>query len=169
MTSPGHCDFSNTIECDLVTTSASSLRTLGCVSSGPIDLCLCSLIRSSQICSLLTVGGNLLSQCPPGVSGIWEMWEAWLPAKTEAKILMSTLAFSRYVIISPFLFIRGLHSSWPFFSDLWIYRITSCFCFVYSSVRCLICLLNFVRRQHVVMFIILLPATCFVSLWTIFL
>ncbi|KAK4832883.1 hypothetical protein QYF61_026433 [Mycteria americana] len=37
-TSPDCNDFSNIMESGLATTSASSLRTLGCISSGPIDL-----------------------------------------------------------------------------------------------------------------------------------
>lgn len=169
MASLDHYDFSNMIEYSLVTASARSFRTLGCVSSGPINLCLFCLISLSQICSLLTVGGNFLSQCPPGVWGNWEMWEAWLPVQTEAKNLMSTSAFSIYITISSFLFVRGLHYSWHLFLDLCIYRINSCFCFVHSSIRCLICLLNFIRGQHVAMLIIMLLATCFVSLWMLFL
>jgi len=39
-TSPDCLDLSNMMERVLAMTSASTLRTLGCISSGPVDLCM---------------------------------------------------------------------------------------------------------------------------------
>jgi len=46
--------------------------------------------------------------CSPNTcSGIWELWKAWLPVKTEENYLLSISAFSKsVVVISPFSFIR---------------------------------------------------------------
>ncbi|KAK4810922.1 hypothetical protein QYF61_013330 [Mycteria americana] len=79
-TSPNCHDFSNIMESGLATTSANSLRTLGCMSSGPIDLC-------------------------PSTR---EVWEERVPVKTEAKMLLSTSAFSSSVVSSlPVMFISS--------------------------------------------------------------
>ena len=70
----------------LVTPSPNSLRTLGCISSGPIDLCVFRFRRWSQTWPSLTVGGTLLPQslsCDPSTQ---EVWRERLPVKTEAKI-----------------------------------------------------------------------------------
>ena len=62
-TSPECRDFSNIMEGGLETTSATSLRTLGCISSGPMDWCMFRFLRWSRTWSSLTVGG-LCSPCP---------------------------------------------------------------------------------------------------------
>lgn len=56
------CDchnFSHVTVSALATTPAPSLRTLGCISLGPIDLWVFRILRWSQTSSLLTVGGSL--------------------------------------------------------------------------------------------------------------
>lgn len=109
-TSPDFHDFSNMMESDLSTTTASSLRMLGCISLGPIGLYWFTFFRWSHTCSLLTVGGNfappLLPQPLPRGTGTWEWWEAWLAVNTEAKLL-NNAAFSMSVVTSSSLFIRG--------------------------------------------------------------
>jgi len=47
-TSPDCHDFSDTMESSLAIASANSLRTLGCLSSGPIDLHMCRFLRWSR-------------------------------------------------------------------------------------------------------------------------
>jgi len=61
-TSPDYHDFSNIMGSVLATTSGSSLRTLGCISSGPIDFCMFRFLRWSQTWPSLKVGEAL----PPG-------------------------------------------------------------------------------------------------------
>lgn len=51
--------FQHFFKCGLVTILASSCRTLGCMWSGPIDLCTLSLLSWSRTCSTLTLGGSL--------------------------------------------------------------------------------------------------------------
>ncbi|KAK4816375.1 hypothetical protein QYF61_016279 [Mycteria americana] len=91
-TSPDCHDFSNIMESDLATTPANSLRALGCISSGPIDIC-------------------------PSTG---EVWEERLPVKTEAKKLLSTSAFSSSNVTSlPVVFIRGYaFFDLPFLTDI---------------------------------------------------
>jgi len=57
--SPDCHDRSNIMESGLATTSANSLRTLGCILAAPIDLCMYRLLRWSQTWSSLKVGGSL--------------------------------------------------------------------------------------------------------------
>lgn len=95
------------MESSSVTTSTSSDGTLGYISSGPIDSQTFSLMKCSWICSDLMLGGILLSWPPLGSSGTWEIWEAWLTAKTKAKNSLSTTAFFTSEEASfPFSFIR---------------------------------------------------------------
>jgi len=62
-------DFSDMMEVSLATTSASSFRTLECMSSSSIDLYTFSLMRWSQTCSSLVEGGVLLPDSQPKVWG----------------------------------------------------------------------------------------------------
>jgi len=87
-------DFSNIMKCDLATTSALSLRTLGRISSGPMDLHTFSFIRLSLACSTVKVGWNPVLSPTASGSGSWQIWGALPSVKTEAKHLLSTLAFS---------------------------------------------------------------------------
>lgn len=57
-------DSHNFLESGSTTTSASSFKTLGCMTSGPTDLYIISLIRCPWTWYLLTVGGILLPQSP---------------------------------------------------------------------------------------------------------
>lgn len=66
---PDSCDFSNKMESSLTTTSASSLRMLGCVSSGPIVLHTFILVSSLRFSPPLQWGGGeVCSQFPIEVS-----------------------------------------------------------------------------------------------------
>lgn len=72
------------------------------------DLYTFCLMRESLTCSLLTIGGILLHQPLPRSSRTWEVWEARLPVKTEAKNWLSMAAFSMHIkASSPFSFIKG--------------------------------------------------------------
>ena len=96
------------MESGLASTSASFLRTLRCTSSSPVELHTSSLMGQSQTCSALKVWESLLPLFPRRGSGMWEMRECCLPAKTEAKNSLSALVFSTSVVASsPFLFITG--------------------------------------------------------------
>jgi len=55
---PDYHDLSNMMESVLATSSiqTSSLRTRGCISSGPTDLCTFRFLRQFQTCSSPTVG-----------------------------------------------------------------------------------------------------------------
>jgi len=104
-TSPNSCDFSDMMEIGSATTSASSFRILGFISSGPMDLYTFSLIRQSQTCSAFTVGGILFSQPTSRCSRMWETWEI---SEDKAKNLLCTSAFAMpSVACSPFSLIRG--------------------------------------------------------------
>jgi len=53
-------------------------------------------------------GEDFGPQFPPRGSGMWEVWESWLPVKTQVKNSLSTSAPSISVVVSsPFSFIRG--------------------------------------------------------------
>lgn len=72
------------------------------------DLYTFCLMRESLTCSLLTIGGILLPQPLYRSSRTWEVWEARLPVKTEAKNWLSMAAFSMHIkASSPFSFIKG--------------------------------------------------------------
>ena len=58
-------NFSNITESDLVTTAANSLKALGCILLGHIDLWMIRFLRWSETWSSLTVGETLLPQSPP--------------------------------------------------------------------------------------------------------
>jgi len=60
--SPDHHELSNMMESGLATSSASSLRTHGCISSGPMDLCTFKFLRKSQNWSSPLVGSSSFSQ-----------------------------------------------------------------------------------------------------------
>lgn len=47
-TSPDYYNFLNIMDCDLTTSSTSSIRTHGCILSGPMDLCTSRFLRWSQ-------------------------------------------------------------------------------------------------------------------------
>ena len=93
-------DFSNIMESGLATTSPSSLRTLGCISSGPMDFCTFGFCRRSRTWSSLTARGILPSWSPSCQSSTREGWGERLPVKTEAKKLLSTSAFSSSAVAS---------------------------------------------------------------------
>lgn len=79
----------------------------------------------SQTYSLLTVGEILL---PPKGSGIWDMWDSWLPVKNKASKLLSISAFSMAVVgFLPSQLLEEVHSSRTFSSDQCTYRIRSCY------------------------------------------
>lgn len=61
------------MESSLASTSASSLRTLGCMSSDHIDLYTFSFMRWSWTSSFLTVERILLSQLPPKIERSFEI------------------------------------------------------------------------------------------------
>jgi len=99
-TSPDCHDFSNTIEGGLAVMWANSLRTLGCISSGPTDLWMFGFLRWSQTWSLLTTGGALLPQSPSSKLIIWGLCDRQLLEKTKARKLLSDSAFSLSVVTS---------------------------------------------------------------------
>lgn len=76
------------------TTSARSFRALECMLSGPIGLYTFNLMRWSQSCSTLNVGGILHPQPLLGSFGTREVWEVWLALKTKANNSLSVSAFS---------------------------------------------------------------------------
>ena len=92
-TSPDCHDFSNIMESGLATTSASSLRTLGCIASGPMDFCTFRFCRRSRTWSSLTAGGILPSWSPSCHLSTREGWGERLPVKTEAKKVVEYLSF----------------------------------------------------------------------------
>ena len=81
-TSPDCHNLSNMVESGLATLSASSLRTRGCISSGPMDLCTFRFLRQSRTWSSPTVGGSSFSQSPPSPSATWAVWVEHLLLKT---------------------------------------------------------------------------------------
>ncbi|KAK4825808.1 hypothetical protein QYF61_002413 [Mycteria americana] len=83
-TSPDCHDFSNIMESGLATTSANSFRTLGCISSGPIDLCMFRLLRTANS------------------TGAWSL-QPRLPPILMSPISSLTLATNRSSISSPLL------------------------------------------------------------------
>lgn len=110
---PEHHDLSNLTEGSLATTSASSLRSLGCISASPIDLCQSSFNRWSWTSSLLT--GGALHSSTGGFRDLRDVGS--LPMTTEVKNLFGASDFYTSVTTSfSFLFV-GVHFSWPSFSD----------------------------------------------------
>lgn len=110
------------MERGLATTSASSLGTLGCISLGPVDLCMFSVVRWSQTQSAFT-GRNFVpfSACL-GVQ-VLEILERngksgyQLP---EAKNLLIPSAFSMAVVTSILILFNRcliLQASKPWISD----------------------------------------------------
>jgi len=88
------------MESDLATTSANSLRTLGCIWSAPMDLCIFKFLRCSQTWSSLNKSGNSFPQSLPWGSRTWEIWQEWLPVKTDARNLWSNSDFSMFIVTS---------------------------------------------------------------------
>jgi len=84
----------------LAMTSANDLRTSGCISSGPIDLCIFRFLRWSRTSSSFIVGGTLPPQSLPCDPSTKEVWEKRLPVKTEAATLLTSLAFSSSIVTS---------------------------------------------------------------------
>ena len=84
-TSPDCRDFLNIRKSDLATTSAHSLRTPGCILSGPINVCMFRVLRWSRIWSSLTVGGTFLPQSLPWCPSTQKVWVEKLPVKTVAQ------------------------------------------------------------------------------------
>lgn len=74
----------------LATSSASSLRTNGCISSGPMDLCTSRFLRCSQTW-LSPTAGSSFSQSLPLLSVTCAVWLELLLVKMEAKKLLSIL------------------------------------------------------------------------------
>ena len=74
-TLPGCRDLSNAMESGLATPSASSLRTVGCISSGPTDLCMFRFLTWPQTSSSLTVGVALPPWSPSCGPSTLEGWE----------------------------------------------------------------------------------------------
>jgi len=104
-------------------TSVNSLRTLGCNSSGHIDLCTFRFLRWSQTWSSLTVGGAFPLWSPSCSPSTQEGGGQRFPVTTEAKKLLSTSAFSSSVDRRlPFLLIRGVGGyalfNLPFLADI---------------------------------------------------
>jgi len=84
----------------LVTTSANSLRTLGCISLGLTDFWLFSSLRQFWTWFSLTVGRALLPQFPlfePSTRGLCVEQSL---VKTETKKLLNILAFSLPLILA---------------------------------------------------------------------
>lgn len=91
-------DFSNLIDSRLVTPSANSLRTPGCVSSGPLSYDHSGSTDGHELgfwlqweghCSTSPIFQIILSRA---------LWRAVASAKTEAKSLLSTSAFSWSIV-----------------------------------------------------------------------
>jgi len=66
-------------------TSANSLRTLGCISPGPIDLCTFRFLRWSRAWSSITLGRALPLWTPSCSPSTGEGRRERLPVKTEAE------------------------------------------------------------------------------------
>lgn len=82
------------MESILAITSARSFRTIGCISSSPVELNTFSLMRWPWTSSALILGGILLLWSPLGSSGTWDTCEAWVTVETEEKNSLSISAFS---------------------------------------------------------------------------
>lgn len=91
-------DFSGMMESGLATISASYFRTLGCISLSLMELCMFMFLEWSQIWCSPVMCWTLFLQCLPWDLGTREVCEEQLPAKTEAKILLSSWAFSMWII-----------------------------------------------------------------------
>lgn len=74
-TSPDHYDFSDIIDSGLVTTSACSFRTLGCIPLGSTNLCIFRFLRWPQASYSLAAPFliRLLEECVMG-SYQWRLW-----------------------------------------------------------------------------------------------
>lgn len=108
-------DFSGIGESGLAITSASSFRTLGCISLSLMDLCMFMFLEWSQIWSSTVMCWTLFPHSLPWDLGTREVCEEQLSAKTEAKILLSSWAFSMWIITrSPVSFIGIVltHAIW---------------------------------------------------------
>ena len=92
-TSPVSRDFSDATESGSAPHQPSR-RSLGWISSGPTDLHTFSSPRRTQTSSAVTVGRNALLSPTPRASGSRQAREARPPAKTEAKLSLSTSAFA---------------------------------------------------------------------------
>lgn len=101
-----------------------SLKTLGCISSGPTDLRMFRFLRCSWTWSLLTVGGTLLPEppsCWPATPEVWKQRRS--PLKTGTQNLLSSSAFSSSNFTSfPAWFIKGWHLFWPSFPGCQTWR-----------------------------------------------
>ena len=97
-TSPDCHDFSSITDSGLAATSANSLRTLGRVSSGPIDSCMLSFLTWSHTWSSLTLGRTLVPQalsCGASTQEVWEtdcQWRlrqkiCWAPQPSPSPLL----------------------------------------------------------------------------------
>lgn len=106
--------FSNSMESYLATTLFNSLRILGFISSGPIDLYIFRFLRCSQTWSSLTLWGSLLLQSLPCDPSTQEVWEDRLSVKIRAKHLLSTSVTSSIIYSLPALFIMESRLSLPF-------------------------------------------------------
>lgn len=89
-------DFSNTMKSGFVTTSANSLRTPGCISSCPMDLCISSSGGPDQI--FIYSGSNFVPSVPILLSTHSRAVGRKVAIEDWGKKLLSTSAFS-----SPFL------------------------------------------------------------------
>ncbi|XP_053932032.1 ras-related protein Rab-33A isoform X2 [Cuculus canorus] len=115
-TSPDCHDFSKMMDSGLATSSTSSLRTCGCISSGPVALCPARFLRCSCTWSSPTAGHSSISQSLPFPPGPWALWLEPLPEKTEANKSLRTSAFSTsWATGFPFSFCR-----WPTFSVVFL-------------------------------------------------
>lgn len=109
-TLPDCHDFSNVAE-TVWATSASSLRTLGCISSDPMT---CDYSLSSRGPTPV-VSLQWKEFCSPNSHlevQVLETWETWLPEKTEVKNSTSTPAFSISISVI---------TSCPFSLIVWVY------------------------------------------------
>jgi len=82
------------IENGLAMTSASSLRTLGCIFSGPIDLGMFRFLSWSRAWSSVIVGRALPLWTPSCSPSTGEEGGKRLPVKTEAKNLLLQILWS---------------------------------------------------------------------------
>jgi len=106
-TSPDCHDLWNIMESGLAMTSANSLRTLGCISSGPTDLRMCSGCLGDPERGLPLQWEGLYPSRPHlavYLRGRGE--ERSCQWRLRQKMLLSTLAFSSVGTRLPFLFIR---------------------------------------------------------------
>lgn len=81
----GYHNLSNTMNCDLATSSDSFLRTCECIPLSSVDLCTFTFLGWSQTWIFPTAGGSSFSQPLPLSSVTCMVWLEHLPVQTKAK------------------------------------------------------------------------------------